>query len=201
MLHSPSSFEVSKPSLAGISRCVQENSSTPGELRSHSNYLISCCYRSAPMRQRFTLLLTGSMRRRRWCRTWLVSFCSSVSFWPRGFLVGMRISTWGSVNARKPRSCNNRLPADKGEGVTSAIRLSWTRPPQVSLRKRMVSRALISRTLLTVWSFFLPLSHAVCAGGSWGRTMRRSVPSWAQGGTPARRRALRPGASAPPPRV
>jgi hypothetical protein len=24
MLHSPSSFEVSKPSLAGISRCVQE---------------------------------------------------------------------------------------------------------------------------------------------------------------------------------
>src|SRR5713226_2271233 len=33
MLHSPSSFEVSKPSLAGISRCVQEHSSTPGELR------------------------------------------------------------------------------------------------------------------------------------------------------------------------
>src|SRR5262249_4550872 len=52
MLHSPSSFEVSKPSLAGISRCVQENSSTPGELCSHSNYLISCCYRSAHVRGR-----------------------------------------------------------------------------------------------------------------------------------------------------
>jgi hypothetical protein len=24
-----------------------------------------------------------------------------------GFFVGMRMSTWGSVNARKPRSCNN----------------------------------------------------------------------------------------------
>src|SRR6266853_5075804 len=43
MLHSPSSFEVSKPSLAGRSRCVQEHSSTPGALRSHSNSFISCC--------------------------------------------------------------------------------------------------------------------------------------------------------------
>src|SRR5947209_1923066 len=33
MLHSPSSFEVYEPLLAGISRCVQENSSTPGELQ------------------------------------------------------------------------------------------------------------------------------------------------------------------------
>src|SRR5712664_3514970 len=48
MLHSPSSFEVSKPSLAGISRCEQENSSTPGELSSRSHYLISCCLHSAP---------------------------------------------------------------------------------------------------------------------------------------------------------
>ena len=47
MLHSPSSFEVSKPSLAGISRCVQEKSSTPDELSSHSNYLLSCCLCSA----------------------------------------------------------------------------------------------------------------------------------------------------------
>jgi hypothetical protein len=36
------------------------------------------------------------------------------ALWPRGFLVGMRISTSGSVNARKPRSCNNRLRAGKG---------------------------------------------------------------------------------------
>ena len=35
----------------------------------------------------------------------------------------------GSVKARKPRSCNNRLPAGKGYGVASAIGLSWTRPP------------------------------------------------------------------------
>ena len=45
------------------------------------------------------------------------------------FLVGMRISTCGSVNARKPRSCNNRLPTGKGYGVASAIGLSWVRPP------------------------------------------------------------------------
>src|SRR5712692_10046744 len=51
------------------------------------------------------------------------------SSWPRGFLVGMRISTWGSVKARKPRSCNSPLPAGKGYGVASAIRLSWRRPP------------------------------------------------------------------------
>ena len=30
------------------------------------------------------------------------------------FFVGMRISTWGNVNARKPRSCNSWLPAGKG---------------------------------------------------------------------------------------
>jgi hypothetical protein len=47
----------------------------------------------------------------------------------RGLLVGIRISPWGSVNARKPRSCNNRLPAGKGEGVASAMGLSWVRPP------------------------------------------------------------------------
>jgi hypothetical protein len=33
---------------------------------------------------------------------------------PRGFLVGMMISTWSSVNAKKPRSWSNRLPAGKG---------------------------------------------------------------------------------------
>jgi hypothetical protein len=42
---------------------------------------------------------------------------------------GMRISTFRSVKARKPRSCNNQLPTGKGEGVASAIRLAWTRPP------------------------------------------------------------------------
>jgi hypothetical protein len=31
-----------------------------------------------------------------------------------GFFVGIRTSTWGSVNDRKPRSCNNPLPAWSG---------------------------------------------------------------------------------------
>ena len=33
---------------------------------------------------------------------------------PRGFLVGMMIATWSSVNAKKPRSWSNRLPVGKG---------------------------------------------------------------------------------------
>jgi len=113
--------------------------------------------RSVTMRQRFTLLWTCSIRRRRECRAWLVRCCATVSSWPRGFLVGMRIATWGSVKDRKPRSCNNPRPAGKGDGVASAIRRSWTRPPEVSLRKRIVRGVLTSRTFLTVWSFFLPL--------------------------------------------
>ena len=32
----------------------------------------------------------------------------------RGFFTGMMISTWSSVNAKKPRSWSNRLPAGKG---------------------------------------------------------------------------------------
>src|SRR2546426_9993996 len=77
-----------------------------------------------------------------------------ITKWPT---FGFSHTTWGSVNARKPRSCNNRLPAGKGYGVASAMRLSWRRPPQVSLRKRMMSRALTNKTFFTVWSFFLPL--------------------------------------------
>src|SRR6266508_5253875 len=70
---------------------------------------------------------------------------------PHGFRVGMSISTRSSVNARKRRSWSNRLPAGKGYGVASAIRLSWVLPAYVSLRKRIVSAALISRTFFTVW--------------------------------------------------
>jgi hypothetical protein len=47
MLHSPSSFEVSKPSLAGVSQVCTGSISTPGGLSPHSNYLKSCCLRSA----------------------------------------------------------------------------------------------------------------------------------------------------------
>src|SRR5438132_10104747 len=83
--------------------------------------------RSLTLRQRLTLLLTGSIRSRRWLSAWLAHCCASESSGPRGFLVGMRMSTWGSVNATKPRSCNNRLPEGKGEGVASAMCFSWLR--------------------------------------------------------------------------
>ena len=136
------------------------------------------------MRQRLTRLLPCSIRSRRWCTAWFATCCSSGRSSPRGFLVGMRISTCGSGPARKPRSCHNRLLAGKGYGVASAMRFSCTRPPQVSLSKRIVSQASTSRTFFTVWSLVLPLYHAVCAAGSWGRTRRRAVPSWAQEGTP-----------------
>src|SRR3954451_21778219 len=75
-------------------------------------------------RQRLTLLLTCSIRSRREWSAWLAVCCARGRSAPGGFLVGMRISTWGSVKARKPRSCNNRLPAGKGYGVASASRLS-----------------------------------------------------------------------------
>jgi hypothetical protein len=49
-------------------------------------------------------------------------------------------------------------PTARGQGIGSAIRLSWVLPAEVSLRKRIVSTALISSTFLTVWHVFLPLS-------------------------------------------
>lgn len=109
------------------------------------------------MRHRLTLLLTCSMRTRRRAMRRFVAFCARVKARPRGFRVGMMISTWSSVNARKPRSWSKRLPAGKGYGVASAIRLSCVLPGYVSLKKRIVSAALISRMFLIVWHFFLPL--------------------------------------------
>jgi hypothetical protein len=122
-----------------------------------------------------------------------LQLCRKCSF------VGMRNSTWGRVNDRKPRSCNTPLPAGRGEGVASAMRQAWTRPPWVSRRQRRRSRALTSRTFLTVWSLGVPLSLACCAAGSWGRTLRRAVSSWAQGGPRAWRRVQRRRGLAPPP--
>ena len=63
MLPSPSSCEVSKLALAGRSRCVQEISRTPGRRNRRSHSMVSCCYHSAPIRQRLTLLLTCSWLR------------------------------------------------------------------------------------------------------------------------------------------
>ena len=108
------------------------------------------------MRQRLTLLVTCSIRTRRRAMHRLATYCTRVRARPRGFLVGMMISTWSRVNARKPRSWSNRLPAGKEYGVASAMRLSWVLPASVALRKRIVSAALISSTFLTVWHFFLP---------------------------------------------
>jgi hypothetical protein len=66
------------------------------------------------MRQRFTLLLTGSMRTRRRTIRRLAAFCLRVRARPRGFWVGMMLSTWSSVNAKKPRAWSNRLPEGTG---------------------------------------------------------------------------------------
>ena len=61
MLHSPSSFEVYKPLLAGISRCVQELSSTPGELGSRSHYLVPYCLCSAQSHVPLTVCFLPSL--------------------------------------------------------------------------------------------------------------------------------------------
>src|SRR2546426_9849186 len=106
----------------------------------------------------------------------------------------MRLSTWGSVNARKPRSGKSWLPAGKGYGVASARRLSGTWPAALSLSNRSVSGALTSQRLFTVWPFFLPRYPRGCSAVSWGRTSRRAVPSWAKGGPPRPRRTERTGA-------
>src|SRR5262245_9101267 len=66
------------------------------------------------MRQRLTLLLICSIRSRRWWGGWFALCCSRVSSLPRVVLVGMRITTSGSVNARNPRSCKSRLPGRQG---------------------------------------------------------------------------------------
>ena len=80
------------------------------------------------MRQRLTLLLTCSLRTHRRARRGFAAFCARVGFRPRGFRVGIIISTWSGVHARKPRSWSNWRPAGKGYGVASAMRLSWVLP-------------------------------------------------------------------------
>jgi hypothetical protein len=108
------------------------------------------------MRQRLTRLLTCAMRTRRRAMRRLAAFWRRVRARPRGVRVGMMISTWSSTNAKKLRSWSHRLPAGKGYGVASALRLSWVLPAEVSLRKRIVSTALSSRTCFTGWHLFLP---------------------------------------------
>jgi hypothetical protein len=96
------------------------------------------------------------MRTRRRAMRRLAVFCRRVRARPRGVRVGMMISTWSSTNAKKLRSWSHQLPAGKGYGVASALRLSWVLPAEVSLRKRIVSTALSSRTCFTGWHLFLP---------------------------------------------
>jgi hypothetical protein len=66
------------------------------------------------MRHRLTLLLTCSMPTRRRAMRRFAASCARVKARPLGFLVGMIISTCSSVNAKKPRSWSNRLPAGLG---------------------------------------------------------------------------------------
>ena len=75
---------------------------------------------SGTMRQRLTQLLTCSMRTRRRAMRRFAAFWARVRALPRGFLVGMMLSTWSSVNANKPRSWSHRLPT--GQGVGHGIR-------------------------------------------------------------------------------
>ena len=53
-----------------------------------------------------------------------------------------------------PATTHSRLEVGGG-GLRDAQIMDT--PPWVSLRKRMTSRALTSRTFLSVWSFFFPL--------------------------------------------
>jgi hypothetical protein len=68
------------------------------------------------MRQRLRRLLTGSIRTRRQALRRFTACCLRVRARPRGFFVGMTVSTWSSVNARKPPSWSHRLPAGQGYG-------------------------------------------------------------------------------------
>ena len=66
------------------------------------------------MRQRLSLLFTGSIRTRRRAMRRLTAFCARVRARPRGFLVGMITSTWGSVKAREPRILKPPAPCRQG---------------------------------------------------------------------------------------
>src|SRR5712671_3483472 len=88
------------------------------------------------MRQRLTLLLTCSIRSRRWWSAWLARCCSRVSSAPRGFFVGMRISTSGSVNDRKPRPCNNPVRNSTKLSLLSGQRCWRDHPGLVQTRQK-----------------------------------------------------------------
>src|SRR5438105_12779047 len=78
--------------------------------------------RSFTMRQRFTLLLTCSMRSRRWWSAWWARCCSRVSSAPRGFFVGMRISTWGERERQEAQILQQPTPGRErvGGGLRNA---------------------------------------------------------------------------------
>jgi hypothetical protein len=73
-------------------------------------------------------------------------------------------------------------PGGARGGGASAIRSACRRPPSVARRQRRRRRAGTRRPCCTVWSLCLPREHAACSAGAWRRTIRRAVPSWAQGG-------------------
>src|SRR5437762_1344454 len=73
--------------------------------------------RSFTIRQRLTLLLTCSIRSRRWWSAWWARCCSRVSSAPRGFFVGMRISTWGERERQEAQILQQPPPGrERGGG-------------------------------------------------------------------------------------
>jgi hypothetical protein len=123
------------------------------------------------IRQRLTLLLTCSMRTRRRAMRRFAAVCPRVRARPHGFRVGVMSSTWSNVHARKPRSWSNRLPAGKGYGVTSAIRLSWILPAGASRWGSAFPAWAKCR-----WWWILRTSRCWAAMSSWAQTGWTGAP-------------------------
>ena len=71
------------------------------------------------MRQRLTLVLTCSMHTRRRAIRRLAAFWVRVRARPRGFRVGMIVSTWFRVKARKPQILEQ--PTARRQGIGSRL--------------------------------------------------------------------------------
>ena len=109
--------------------------------------------RSLTMRQRLTLLLTCSMRQPAIVQGLVGHLLLPASAPAPGFLGRHEDLYLGQRERQEAQILQQLTPRRQGIGVASAMRFSWTRPPWVSLRKRMVSGALTSRIFFTVWSF------------------------------------------------
>src|SRR5438132_7198091 len=75
--------------------------------------------RSFTMRQRLTLLLTCSIRSRRWCSAWLVRCCFGVSSWPRGFPGRHEDLHLGQGEGQEPQILQE--PAPRRQGIRRRV--------------------------------------------------------------------------------